>query len=108
MVGGFSEPALTTLKLTGFSETKTMSLKDNVVFRIEKIAGKLTPYLEESWRDVRSKLDDLNRSLADQAVPGERRAQVSELALRSKGEQAGHKRGVVRPFPGSNNSGSSP
>lgn len=77
-----------------------MSLKDDVVLRIEKIAGKVTPYLEESWRDVRAKLDDLNRSLADQAIPGERRAQVSELSLRSKAEQAGHKRGVVRPFPG--------
>lgn len=84
-----------------------MSLKDDVVLRIERVAGKLTPYLEESWRDVRAKLDDLNRSLADQAVPDERKATVSELALRSKAEQAGHKRGVVRAFPGVNKNGSS-
>ncbi|MGP9834290.1 hypothetical protein [Marinobacter sp. NSM] len=77
-----------------------MSLKDKLVVRFEKVAGRLVPYLEESWRDVRVKLDDLNRSLASQAIPGERRAKVSELALRQKGEQAGQKTAEVRAFPG--------
>ncbi|MHA7853180.1 hypothetical protein [Marinobacter shengliensis] len=77
-----------------------MSLKDNLVVRFEKVVGRLVPYLEESWRDVRVKLDDLNRSLASQAIPNERRDKVSELALRQKGEQAGQKTGEVRDFPG--------
>lgn len=84
-----------------------MSLKDDVVLRIEKVAGRLTPYLEESWRDVQARLDKINRSLADQSIPGERKAHVSELALRSKGEQAGQKGGVVRAFPGTKKTGSS-
>ncbi|PSF06795.1 hypothetical protein [Marinobacter halophilus] len=84
-----------------------MSIKDDLVLRLEKIAGRLTPYLEESWQDVRSRLDNINRSLADQSIPGERKAHVSELALRSKGKQAGQKRGVVRAFPGNKKTGSS-
>lgn len=84
-----------------------MSLKDDVVLRIETMAGRLGPYLEASWRNVRARLDKLNRALADQAIPGERKAQVRELALRSKGEQAGQKPGAVRAVPGSRKSGSS-
>ena len=48
---------------------------------------------------VMSVLDDLNRSLAAQAVPEERRAQVSDLSLRSKGERAGQKTAEVKDFP---------
>ncbi|WP_303289127.1 hypothetical protein [Marinobacter sp. SS5-14b] len=76
-----------------------MSLKDDVFARVEHVAGRLVPYLEESWLDVKTRLDDLNRSLAAQAVPEERRAQVSDLSLRSKGERAGQKTAEVKDFP---------
>jgi len=76
-----------------------MSLKDEVFARLDHVAGRLGPYLEESWRDVKERLDDLNRSLAAQAIPEERRAQVSDLFLRSKGERAGQKTAVVKDFP---------
>lgn len=84
-----------------------MSLKDDLVLRIEKVAGRLTPYLDESWRDVQARLDRINQSLADQAIPAERKARVSELALRNKGERAGQKSAVVRAFPGTRKTGSS-
>lgn len=56
-----------------------------------KTGRQVGPLVEESWRDARQRLDELNQALASQAVPGERRARVSELALRNKGVQAGQK-----------------
>lgn len=81
------------------AEIKTMTLKKQFLLRIEAWAGQLGPVLEETWRDARQRLDELNRSLASHAVPGERRKQVSELALRSKGRQAGQTSADIRPFP---------
>ena len=76
-----------------------MSFKETFRLRIEKLAGQVGPLLEESWREARQRLDELNQALASQAVPGERRARVSELALRSKGQQAGQKSAEIRHFP---------
>ncbi|WP_278349937.1 MULTISPECIES: hypothetical protein [Marinobacter] len=76
-----------------------MSFKETFRLRIEKLAGQVGPLLEESWREARQRLDELNQALASQAVPGERRARVSELDLRSKGQQAGQKSAEIRPFP---------
>ena len=56
-----------------------MSFKDTFRLRIDRLAGQVGPLLEESWREARQRLDDLNQALASQAVPGERRARVSEL-----------------------------
>ena len=77
-----------------------MSFKDTFRLRIDRLAGQVGPLLEESWREARQRLDDLNQALASQAVPGERRARVSELALKRKGQQAGQKSAEIRPFPG--------
>ncbi|MBY5962294.1 hypothetical protein [Marinobacter nauticus] len=77
-----------------------MSFKDMFRLRIDRLAGQVGPLLEESWREARQRLDDLNQALASQAVPGERRARVSELDLRSKGQQAGQRSAEIRPFPG--------
>ena len=77
-----------------------MSFKDMFRLRIDRLAGQVGPLLEESWREARQRLDDLNQALASQAVPGERRARVSELALKRKGQQAGQKSAEIRPFPG--------
>ena len=76
-----------------------MSFKDTFRLRIDRLAGQVGPLLEESWREARQRLDDLNQALASQAVPGERRARVSELALKRKGQQAGQKSAERRPFP---------
>ena len=76
-----------------------MSFKDTFRLRIDRLAGQVGPLLEESWREARQHLDDLNQALASQAVPGERRARVSELALKRKGQQAGQKSAEIRPFP---------
>ncbi|CCG94762.1 conserved hypothetical protein [Marinobacter nauticus ATCC 49840] len=76
-----------------------MSFKDTFRLRIDRLAGQVGPLLEESWREARQRLDDLNQALASQAVPGERRARVSELALKRKGQQAGQKCAEIRPFP---------
>ena len=76
-----------------------MSFKDTFRLRIDRLAGQVGPLLEESWREARQRLDDLNQALASQAVPGERRARVSELALKRKGQQAGQKSAEIRPFP---------
>ena len=76
-----------------------MSFKDTFRLRIDRLAGQVGPLLEESWRAARQRLDDLNQALASQAVPGERRARVSELALKRKGQQAGQKSAEIRPFP---------
>ncbi|WP_372966280.1 hypothetical protein [Marinobacter sp.] len=66
-----------------------MSFKRDVFTRVERVSVRLAPYLEEAWRDVTAKLDGLNSSLASLAVPEERRATVSDLSLRAKGELAG-------------------
>ena len=76
-----------------------MYFKDTLRLRIDRLAGQVGPLLEESWREARQRLDDLNQALASQAVPGERRARVSELALKRKGQQAGQKSAEIRPFP---------
>lgn len=76
-----------------------MSFKDTFRLRIDRLAGQVGPLLEGSWREARQRLDDLNQALASQAVPGERRARVSELALKRKGQQAGQKSAEIRPFP---------
>lgn len=76
-----------------------MSFKDAFRLRIDRLARQVGPLLEESWREARQRLDDLNQALASQAVPGERRARVSELALKRKGQQAGQKSAEIRPFP---------
>ncbi|BFN14786.1 hypothetical protein [Marinobacter sp. RI1] len=76
-----------------------MSFKDTFRLRIDRLARQVGPLLEESWREARQRLDDLNQALASQAVPGERRARVSELALKRKWQQAGQKSAEIRPFP---------
>ncbi|WP_417566165.1 hypothetical protein [Marinobacter sp.] len=49
----------------------------------------VVPQLLERWGDLQKSLDDLNCSLANRAVPEDRRGRVSELSLREKAQQAG-------------------
>lgn len=73
-----------------------MPLKDSLRFRFEKLADDVVPRLLESWGDVQKRLDDLNCSLADRAVPEHRRGRVSELSLQAKARQAGQGRAGLR------------
>ena len=73
-----------------------MALKDSLRLRFEKLADDVVPQLLESWGDLQKRLDDLNCSLADRAVPEDRRSRVSELSLQEKAQQAGQDRPVVR------------
>ncbi|HET8799765.1 MAG TPA: hypothetical protein VFN01_01160 [Marinobacter sp.] len=66
-----------------------MSLKDSLWTRLETLTDGMTPRLLERWGDVQRRLDALNCSLANRAVPEDRRSRVSELSLRQKAEQAG-------------------
>ncbi len=64
--------------------------------RFEKLADDVVPQLLDSWGDLQKRLDDLNCSLANRAVPEDRRSRVSELSLQEKAQQAGQDRPVVR------------
>jgi hypothetical protein len=69
-----------------------MSLKDSLRNRLEKLTDEVVPQLRESWGDLQKRLDDLNCSLANRAIPEERRSRVSELSLQEKAQQAGQNR----------------
>ncbi|PPI86072.1 hypothetical protein KEHDKFFH_01755 [Marinobacter maroccanus] len=73
-----------------------MALKDSLRLRFEKLADDVVPQLLESWGDLQKRLDDLNCSLANRAVPEDRRSRVSELSLQEKAQEAGQDRPVVR------------
>ncbi|MBW4933737.1 hypothetical protein [Marinobacter sp. F4206] len=73
-----------------------MSLKDSLQGRLEKLADEVVPQLLGTWKDLQKRLDDLNCSLANRAVPEKRRSKVSELSLRQKAEQAGQGRASLK------------
>ncbi|MBW7470405.1 hypothetical protein QQF73_06785 [Marinobacter sp. M216] len=73
-----------------------MSFKDSLQGRLEKLADEVVPQLQGAWKDVRKRLDELNCSLANRAVPEHRRSKVSELSLRQKAEQAGQGRSNLK------------
>ncbi|MDO3720266.1 hypothetical protein QVZ43_00955 [Marinobacter sp. chi1] len=66
-----------------------MTLKESIADRYGRIAGDLLPKLKDTWTDMRKWLDDVNCSLANQAVPEKRRSRVSELSLSRKAREAG-------------------
>jgi len=73
-----------------------MALKDSLRLRFEKLADDVVPQLLDSWGDFQKRLDDLNCSLANRAVPEDRRSRVSELSLQEKAQQAGQNRPAIR------------
>lgn len=56
--------------------------------------------LRESIERIRKRLDHLNCSLAERALPEDRKRRVSELALSRKARQAGQKGVKLRPVNG--------
>ena len=73
-----------------------MALKDSLRLRFEKLADDVVPQLLDSWGDLQKRLDDLNCSLANRAVPEDRHSRVSELSLQEKAQQAGQNRPAIR------------
>lgn len=72
-----------------------MSLKESLQQWAGKVSGELIPgAIEEVGRRreiIRERWDNLNRSLAERALPDSRRDNVSELSLRQKAMRAGQK-----------------
>ncbi|WP_323752702.1 hypothetical protein, partial [Marinobacter sp.] len=66
-----------------------MSSKSKLFARVKSVSSRIAPQVDKTWRDVRKRLDALNGSLASRAVPEVRKATVSDLSLRAKGEKAG-------------------
>ncbi|KAA1174752.1 hypothetical protein FWJ25_05015 [Marinobacter salinexigens] len=66
-----------------------MKLIDVFQGRLERVSEEVLPQLQEAWVDLRKRLDGLNCSLANKAVPETRRSRVSELSLQEKAEKAG-------------------
>lgn len=73
-----------------------MALKDSLRLKIEKLADGVVPRVLDRWDGFQKRLDDLNCSLANRAVPEDRRSRVSELSLQDKAQQAGQNRPVIR------------
>ncbi|EMP55899.1 hypothetical protein MSNKSG1_08508 [Marinobacter santoriniensis NKSG1] len=57
--------------------------------RMEKPSEGLIPRIAARLSEWRSRIDELNVSLASRAIPDERRARVSELSLQEKAARAG-------------------
>lgn len=70
-----------------------MSLKESVSQRLARLAGEWGPRLrhavEEGVADARARLDRFNRSLADKALPEDRKSRIGKLELERKAELAG-------------------
>jgi len=72
-----------------------MSLRDSLQQTYRRLSGELLPgALENAGQrinDFRKRLDHLNCSLAERALPADRKLRVSELSLNRKAKQAGQK-----------------
>lgn len=72
-----------------------MSLKDSFQFTFRRLSEEVLPAAlagaGQKIEEVRKRLDHLNCSLAERALPDDRKPRVSELSLRRKATQAGQK-----------------
>lgn len=72
-----------------------MSLKDALQARFRRFSENVLPGalddVGEKIEDFRKRLDHLNCSLAERALPENRKPRVRELSLSRKAEQAGQK-----------------
>ena len=73
-----------------------MDLKNSLRLKIEKLADGVVPRVLDRWDGLQKRLDDLNCSLANRAVPEDRRSRVSELSLQDKAQRAGQDRPAMR------------
>jgi len=72
-----------------------MSLRDSLQQTFRRLSGELLPEaLENAGHRIaglRKRLDHLNCSLAERALPADRKSRVSELSLDRKARKAGQK-----------------
>lgn len=77
-----------------------MSLKDALQERFRRFTEDVVPEtlddVNQSIELFRKRLDHLNCSLAERALPEDRKRRVSELALSSKAKKAGQKSIKIR------------
>ncbi|MDL0430107.1 hypothetical protein QPM17_03165 [Marinobacter sp. TBZ242] len=84
-----------------------MSLRDSLQQTFRRISGEVLPGVLENAghriEDFRKRLDHLNCSLAERALPEDRKSRVSELSLHRKARQAGQKAPELRAVKGGKN-----
>jgi hypothetical protein len=72
-----------------------MSLRDSLQQTFRRFSGDILPGALESAghriEHLRKRLDHLNCSLAERALPADRKSRVSELSLNRKARKAGQK-----------------
>lgn len=72
-----------------------MSLRDSLQKTFRRLSGDIIPgALENAGHrvdELRKRLDNWNCSLAEKALPEDRKSRVSELSLNRKAKQAGQK-----------------
>lgn len=70
-----------------------MGLKDVINRNLDRLTTEIIPTLKkvavEQLTQVRAKLDHFNRSLADKALPEERKKRVGHISLETKAKEAG-------------------
>lgn len=81
-----------------------MSLKDSLQERLRRFSEDVLPEalgsVSEKVERFRKRLDHLNCSLAERALPEDRKLRVSELSLGRKARQAGQKTAKLRAVKG--------
>ena len=72
-----------------------MSLRDSLQLTFRRLSGELLPEALENAghriASLRKRLDHLNCSLAERALPADRKSRVNELSLEHKARKAGQK-----------------
>ncbi len=81
-----------------------MSLKDSLLHGVSRVSNELVPAAVraagEKVEEFRQRLDHLNRTLAERALPGDRKGRVSELSLQRKARDAGQKDPALKVVDG--------
>lgn len=88
-----------------------MSLKNSLRHGLGRFSNELVPAVVQATgkriEEFRQRLDHLNCTLAERALPGDRKLRVSELSLQRKARDAGQKGPVLKSVDGQKKSKSS-
>ncbi|MFL1464623.1 hypothetical protein [Marinobacter sp. HN1S83] len=81
-----------------------MSLKDSLRHGMSRFSNEFVPAVVQATgkriEEFRQRLDHLNRTLAERALPGDRKLRVSELSLERKARNAGQKGPTLKSVDG--------
>lgn len=87
-----------------------MSLRDSLQLTFRRLSGELLPEALENAghriASLRKRLDHLNCSLAERALPADRKSRVNELSLDHKARKAGQKATRLKSVKAANKTGS--